>query len=105
VSVVGDEGAHPVPGVLGLGRELLLLAVEEAVGCARVDHDRVLDPGGVEGCVERLRVLDRNPGIVAPLERQDGRCDLGRALERSGRAVPARSRTPVEADGAREAMI
>ncbi len=51
--VVGHESEHAVPRILGLGRELLLLAVEEAVRRAVVDHDLVVDACGCERIVER----------------------------------------------------
>ena len=40
-----EEREDAVPGVLRVGRELLVLAVEEAVRRARVDDDLVLDAG------------------------------------------------------------
>jgi hypothetical protein len=40
--------------------------------------------GGRERLLERLHVLDRDPGIGATHEREDGRAKLPGALRRSG---------------------
>ena len=89
-----EKREDAVPGVLGVRCELLVLAVEEAVGSSRVDHDLVLDARGGERLVEGLRVLDGDACVVAGLEREDRAGQLGRALRRPRRAVVARSRPP-----------
>ena len=84
-----EEREDAVPGVLGVGGELLVLAVEEAVRRAGVDHDLVLDAGGVERLVERLRVLDGDPGVVAALQRR-GSAPSARPRAAVGPGVPSR---------------
>src|SRR5438552_3071359 len=91
--VPGEEIQGAPPGVVRVPLELLLLAVEEAVRRALVDHDLVLDPGGVERRVEGVVVLDRNGGVRASLEREDRSLHPRHLLER---------RAPVETDGAGE---
>ena len=76
-----------------------MLAVEEAVRRAVVDHDLVLDTGCAERLVERPRVLDRDSGVVAALEGEDRRGRSRRLAEsalvtrRSPRRACRRSRS------------
>jgi hypothetical protein len=63
----------------------------------------VLDSRGGERLVEGCVVLREDVRVVARLEREDRRLELGRPLRRAGRAVPLDGRA-VEADRARETV-
>ena len=92
-----------LPGVRrGVG-VLLELAVEEAVRRARVGDDLVLDPGRGQRRVEGRVVLGGDVRVVAGLEREDRRGELGGALRRARVAVSLAGH-PVEADRAGEAV-
>jgi hypothetical protein len=93
-----DEVEHPAPGVLGVGGELLLLTVEEAVGRVAVDDHLGEHVVELERTIEPLDVLDGDPRIRTAHQRQDRRVHLSRPLCRTGRAVSSRPGSAVEAD-------
>src|SRR5438067_9998860 len=92
-----EELHHPAPGVVRGFRVVLLLAVEEAVRRSREGHDLVLDPRVLQRLVEGRVVLGRDVRVVATLEREHWRRDLGGALGRARMAV-ALAGHAVEAD-------
>src|SRR5581483_11573361 len=98
-----DEREHAPPRVLGRLRELLLLAVEEAVRGARVRDDLVLDAGRGERLVEGRVHLGGDVLVGARLEREDRALHPVDALDRAG-AGAAAAGDAVEADRAREAV-
>src|SRR5215217_6240169 len=55
-----EKGEHPLPGILGGLRELVLPTVEEAVGRTVVRRDLVLDAGRRQGVVEGIVDLRRD---------------------------------------------
>src|SRR5207248_3079742 len=78
-SVAFEEGEHAAPCIRrGLG-ELLEAAVEEAVRGALVGHDLVRDAGLGQRPIELGVVLSADVPVVAGLEREDRRLELGRA--------------------------
>src|SRR3954451_24212420 len=98
-----DEIERPAPRVVGGFREVLLLAVEEAVGRSFVRDELVLDPCGLQRALELGVVLGGDVLIVAGLRGEDGRVDSARVRRRAGNAV-ALAGHPVEADRARETV-
>src|SRR5262245_49926120 len=82
-----QELEHAIPGVLRVGRELLVLAVEEAVRSTGVRDDLVLHAGLVERCVPRVDVHVRDARVVAAHQREDRRPDLSDTLQRARLAV------------------
>ena len=88
--VRGDELERAAPGVVGVGLELLLLAVEEAVRCAVVADDLVLDARAGQRLVERGVVLGGDVRVGARLQREDRALDLRRRA-RPGSRLPARA--------------
>jgi hypothetical protein len=85
--VLRDEREHPFPGVCRRGGVLLELAVEEAVGSPVVDDELVLDARRRERCVEGGVVLGEDVRVVARLQREDRRLELGGTLRRARSAV------------------
>ena len=73
--MAADEGERALPRVGRGVRELLLLAVEEAVRRAVVRDDLVLDARGGQRGVEGSIVLGGDVPVGACLEREDRRCD------------------------------
>ena len=80
------------------------LRSKKLCGAPVVDHDLVLDSRLRERRVEGSRLLRRDSRVVAALEREDRRRELGGSLTRPRRAVVPRARPPVEADRAGEAV-
>src|SRR6187200_1565267 len=103
-AVLLDEGECAIPGVGGRVRELLELAVEEAVRSAVVDRDLVLDARLVESALELLDDVNRDPLVRAAHQRENRRLQLGRLLRRADRAVAADPRPAVEADRSGKAV-
>src|SRR6266851_1377876 len=99
-----DEREDSRPGVSGCFRELLLAAVEEAVGRAVIGDDLVIDARGGERVVERGVVRRADVLIGSCLEGQDRSLEVGGAESRPRRAVLALDGTSVEADRTRETM-
>src|SRR4029077_12049946 len=98
-----DERERAAPRVLGRVRELLLLAVEEAVRCAVVDDDLMLDARSGERTIERRVVVRRDALVVAGLQGEDRARDRVDALARACPA-PRPGRRAVEADRPGEAV-
>ena len=71
-----DERKRSPPGIVRRCGESLLLAIEKAVRCTVVRDDLVLDAGVRERPAESGIVIGRDAGIVARLQREDGRLDL-----------------------------
>src|SRR5207248_4868235 len=94
------EGEHPRPGVLGCLGELLVAPVEEAVRCAVVADQLVLDTGPRECLVERLVVGRRDVSVGAGLQSQNRCLDLVRTARGPGRSVLGVTGPAVEADRA-----
>src|SRR5215217_361876 len=101
--VARDEAERALPGVLGLRRELLLLAVEERVRRSGIRDDLVLGAGGVQGGLERRDLVGADRMVVAGHQREERHLDLSRPVGRPRLAV-ALARHPVEADRARDAV-
>ena len=94
-----------LPRVLGVRRELLLLAVEEAVRRAGVDDELVLDARGLERLVERLRRPRAGyPGRPHPGAPGSGRPSRPRAASAWGPEPTPSPGAPVEADSAGEVV-
>ena len=93
-AVALEELERSAPRVGRRVRELFLLAVEEAVRGALVRDHLVLDACRGERLVERGVVLGRDVRVLARLQRQDRRVDLGGALRRARerRCAPRASR-------------
>src|SRR3954447_13983882 len=102
--LAADEAQHALPGILGGGRELLLLAVEERVRRTVVDDDLVLRPRRLQRGAELVDVRLRDALVGAAHQGEDRRVELGRALGRARLAV-ALPRPPVEADRPGEAEL
>ena len=79
------------------------LRSKKLCGCALVRHDLVLDACRGQRFVERGVVLGGDVRVVAGLQREDRRVELGGALRRPGHAA-ALGGHPVEADRAGEAV-
>src|SRR5262245_25368121 len=93
-----EEREHFRPRIVRGVRELLLLAVEEAVRRALVRHELVLDARVLQRALKGGVVLGGDVLVGARLQREDRRLELAGALGRVGRA-------PVEADGACEPVL
>src|SRR5262245_50754202 len=72
-----QERENTPPRILGCVRELLLLAVEEAVRRSVVDDDLVLDARFAERLVELRIVLRSDVPVVSGLQREDRALDVG----------------------------
>src|SRR5437773_743985 len=97
-----DEAQHSLPCVCGCFGEVFLLAVEEAVRSSFVRDELVLDAGGLQRLFERRIVVGGDVLVGARLEGEDRRLHPVGELRGPGRAVAARARPSVEADGAAE---
>ena len=84
-----EEREHAVPRVLRVGGELLVLAVEEAVWGAVVDHELVLDSRVGERPLERLVVLGGDVWSAPACRARTGACICDANC--SGPGAPSRS--------------
>src|SRR4051794_37586100 len=90
-----DKGERALPGIVGRGLELLLLAVEEAVRRTLELDQLVLLAHGAQRLLELEVVLRGDPWATPARRGQDRRLELRHELDHPAR--PA-----VEADGAGE---
>src|SRR5262245_64179665 len=102
--VAPDEAQGALPGVVGRIRELLGLAVEEAVRGARVDDRLVALAGLVERGVELVPDALRDALVGATVDQEQVALDLLRDVRRGRGAGPVRAGRPaVERNRAGEA--
>ena len=91
LGVALEEREDAVPRVLGASANSSCLRSKKLCGAPAIDHDLVLDPGGVERLVERLRVLDRDrrdrrrPGARGSARRSPRPAGSARATRRDPR--------------------
>src|SRR5262249_7749764 len=96
-----QEVQHPAPRVCaGLG-ELVVLAVEERVWCARIRHELVVTTR--QGLVVGRYVLGRDRLVRATEQAEHGDADASRTIDR--RWQPGGRESAVEADGSVEAEL
>src|SRR4051794_32781681 len=81
LAVALEEREDALPRVLGGLGELLLLAVEEAVGRAIVGNDLVLDPRVTQRLLELGDVVERDRLVGAGHQREDRAGQLACALD------------------------
>src|SRR5215211_3444372 len=92
-----DELERSAPGVVRRFRELLLLAIEEAMRRPVVRDELVFYARSVQRPLEGRDIVRGDPRVGAAHQPEDRSSQLRRALRRSGTAVPPDARPAVEA--------
>src|SRR5215211_4410881 len=100
-----DELERSAPGVVRRFRELLLLAIEEAMRRPVVRDELVFYARSVQRPLEGRDIVRGDPRVGAAHQPEDRSSQLRRALRRSGTAVPPDARPAVEAHGACEPLL
>src|SRR4051812_12148500 len=101
-----DKGEHTAPRV---GRGFSMFggaAIEEAMRCAGISNNFMLNADPVQGFVERFALLRRNAGVGTAVEAQNRHTDAMSGLEGSALfIVQDTSEAGIKCDHALEAQV